>query len=85
MVPAEEISGPMNGSFSNVFLTIVNVVQMLLRIIWIIDNESTTQPITVLGLVVTVIPERPLKSMEVSLSTTSSKHGQAEIPIGLGP
>jgi hypothetical protein len=75
-----------NGSFSKVvILTIVNVVQINLRIIWIIDNESTTQPITVLGLVVTVIPVRPLKSMEVSLSTTSYKQGQAEIPIGLGP
>jgi hypothetical protein len=75
---------PVDRYFSEVFLTIVNVVQMLMRIIWVIDNQSTTQPITVLGVVVTVIPERPLKSMEVSLAT-SYKHGQGEIPIGLGP
>lgn len=74
----------MNGSFSEVFLTIVNVVQTLMGIIWIIDNQSTTQPITVLGLVVTVIPERPLKSLEVSLSR-SYKHGQGEIPIAVRP
>jgi len=30
---------------------------MLLRIIWIFDNQSSTQPITVLDLVVAVIPE----------------------------
>jgi hypothetical protein len=72
------------GSFYEVFLTIVNVVQTLLRVVWIIDNQSTTQPITVLGLEVTVIPKRPLKSLGVSLST-SYKHGQGQIPIGLRP
>ena len=45
----------------DVFLTIVNVVQMFLRIIWIIDNQSSTQPITVLVLVMAVIPVCPLE------------------------
>lgn len=55
-----------------------------MRIIWIIDNQSTTKPITVLSPEVTVVPERPLKGIEVSFST-SYKHGQGEAPIGLGP
>ena len=40
---------------------------MLLRIIWIIDNQSPTQPITVLDLVVAVIPECPLKKRGIEL------------------
>src|SRR5580698_884339 len=51
-------------------LTIVNVVQMLLRIIWIIDNQSPTQPITVLSLIVTVIPECPLNKRSSELVDT---------------
>jgi hypothetical protein len=52
---------------SYVFLTVVNVVQILLRIIWVIDNQSAAQPITVLGLVVTVIPECPLNKQSSEL------------------
>ena len=84
MVASEEILGPENGSIYEVFLTVVNVVQTLMRVVWIIDNQSATQPITVLGLEVTVIPERPLNSLEVSLST-SYEHAHGEIPIGLRP
>ena len=40
---------------------------MLLRIIWIIDNQRPTQPITVLDLVVAVIPECPLKKRGIEL------------------
>jgi len=43
-----------------VSLTVVYVVQILLRIIWIFDNQSSAQPITVLGLIVAVIPQGPL-------------------------
>jgi hypothetical protein len=50
-----------------VFLTIVKVVQILLRIIWIIDNQSATQPIAVLGPEVAVIPVCTLKGIELSL------------------
>jgi hypothetical protein len=51
----------------HVFLTIVNVVQMLVRIIWIIDNQSATQPIAVLGPEVAVIPVCTLKGIDMSL------------------
>ena len=51
-----------------VFPTVVNVVQMLLRVIWIIDDQSTTQPIAVLGPEVAVIPVCTLKWIELSLS-----------------
>jgi hypothetical protein len=53
-------SQPGERVLPDVFLTIVYVVQILLRIIWIFDNQSTTQSITVLVLVVAVIPECPL-------------------------
>ena len=53
-------SQPSERVLPDVFLTIVYVVQMLLRITWIFDNQCSTQPITVLGLVVAVIPECPL-------------------------
>jgi hypothetical protein len=53
-------SQPDQRVLPDVFLTIIYVVQILLRIIWIVDNQSSTQPITVLVLVVTVIPECPL-------------------------
>ncbi len=51
----------MNRSSHESNLTVVNVVQMLMRVIWIFDNQNSTQPITVLVPVVTVIPECPLK------------------------
>ena len=53
-------SQPSERVLPNVFLTVVYVVQILLRIIWIFDNQSSTQPITVLGPVVAVIPKCPL-------------------------
>jgi hypothetical protein len=42
-------------------LTIVNVIQRLLRIVRIVDNQRSTQPITVLVLEMTVIPESALE------------------------
>jgi len=42
-------------------LTVVNVIQMLMRILWIVDNQRSTQAITILVPEVTVIPECPLK------------------------
>jgi len=42
-------------------LTVVNVIQILLRIMWIVDNQSSTQAITILVPEVAVIPECPLK------------------------
>jgi hypothetical protein len=50
-----------------VFLTVVNIVQMLLRIIWVIDNQSASQPIAVLGPEVAVIPVCTLKNIKLSL------------------
>jgi hypothetical protein len=50
----------MSGSH-DVSLTVVNVIQRLVRIIRIIDNQSSTQPITVLIPEVTVVPESPLE------------------------
>lgn len=41
-------------------LTVVNVIQRLLRIIWIIDDNRSTQAVTILVPKVTVIPECPL-------------------------
>jgi hypothetical protein len=50
------------GTFSpEDYPTIVNVVQTLMGIIWILDNQSPTQAITVLVPEVAVIPECPLK------------------------
>ena len=50
-----------------VILTIINVIQMLLGIIWIVNNQSTTQPIAVLGLEVAVIPVCTLEGIGLSL------------------
>jgi hypothetical protein len=63
-------SQPGERVLPDVFLTIVYIVQILLRIIWIIDNQSSTQPITVLGLVVAVIPECPLNKRSSELVDT---------------
>jgi hypothetical protein len=63
-------SQPGEGVLPDVFLTIVYVVQILLRIICILDNQSSTQPITVLGLVVAVIPECPLNKRSSELVDT---------------
>jgi hypothetical protein len=50
------------GRFSlEAYPTIVNVVQVLLGIIWIIDNEGSAQAITILVPEVTVVPVCPLK------------------------
>jgi len=73
---------PVNGSFQ-ISLTIVNVVQILLRVIWIIDNQSATQPIAVLVLEVAVIPVCPLSKQGSELVDTL-RHEQKEIPFGPG-
>ena len=74
---------PVN-TIPDVFLTIINVVQVLLRIIWIIDDQNSTQAITVLGLEVTVIPVCALKKQGREPADTS-RHEQGEIPFGPGP
>jgi hypothetical protein len=43
-------------------LTVVDIIQMFLWVKWIINNQGTTQPITVLILEVTVIPKRSLRA-----------------------
>jgi hypothetical protein len=63
-------SQPGERVLPNVFLTVVYVVQILLRIIWIFDNQSSTQPITVLGPVVAVIPECSLNKRSSELVDT---------------
>lgn len=50
----------MNGGAKG-FLTIVDVVQTLVRIIRIINNKSSTQAITVLVVEMAVIPECTLE------------------------
>ena len=50
----------------NTYLTIVNVIQVSLRIIWIIDDESPTNAITILGLVMAVIPICTLINEKIS-------------------
>jgi hypothetical protein len=50
----------------NTYLTVVNVIQISLRIIWIIDDESSTNAITILGLVMAVIPICTLINEEMS-------------------
>jgi hypothetical protein len=44
-------------------LTIVNIIQILLRVSWIIYDQSSTQAITILVPEVAVIPECPLEAM----------------------
>jgi hypothetical protein len=62
----------------DVFLTIVNVVQVLMGIIWIVDDQSTTQPITILVLEVAVIPVCALKKqgneLEIPYDTRKGKY-----------
>jgi hypothetical protein len=65
----------------HVFLTIVNVVQMLVRIIWIIDNQSATQPIAVLGPEVAVIPVCTLKGINMSLSMSCEMNKESYILV----
>ena len=50
----------------NTYLTVVNVIQISLRIIWIIDDESSTNAITILGLVMAVIPICTLINEKIS-------------------
>ena len=40
-------------------LTIINVIQVRMRVVRIIDDHRTTETIAVLGRQVTVVPERP--------------------------
>ena len=47
----------------SICLTIVDIIQILLRVSWIIDDQSSTQAITILVPEVAVIPECPLKPM----------------------
>lgn len=46
---------------ANLTLTIINVVMLVMRIIRVIDNQSTAQAITILVLEMAVVPERPLQ------------------------
>ena len=50
----------MNGG-TREFLTVVDVIQTLVRIIRIINNKSSTQAITVLVVEMAVIPECTLE------------------------
>jgi hypothetical protein len=50
----------------NTYLTVVNVIQISLRIIWIIDDKSPTNAITILGLVMAVIPICTLINEKIS-------------------
>jgi hypothetical protein len=43
-------------------LTIVDVIELVMGIIWVIDDQSTTQAIAILVLEVTVVPVRPLRN-----------------------
>jgi hypothetical protein len=56
---------------------------VLLRVIWIIDNQSSTQPITVLIFEVTVIPECALKKQR-SKPVDTLLHKKGEVLIGPG-
>lgn len=40
--------------------TIINIIEALVRIIWIIHDERATQTITVLQALVAMVPECPL-------------------------
>jgi hypothetical protein len=51
-----------------VSLTIVDIIQMTMRIIFIINNHWTTETITVLGFEVTVVPVRSLRNIRTSVS-----------------
>ena len=46
---------------ANLTLTIIDVVMLVMRIIRVIDNQSTAQAITILVLEMAVVPERPLQ------------------------
>ena len=58
----ENISQNQEGLLS-ICLTIVNIIQILVRVSWIIDDQSSTQAITILVPEMAVIPECPLKAM----------------------
>ena len=44
------------------YLTVVNIIQVFLRITWILNNKSSSQAVAVLVLEMTMIPKCPLKS-----------------------
>jgi hypothetical protein len=46
----------------DLFLTIIDVIELVMGIIWVIDDQGTTQAIAVLILEVTVVPVRPLRN-----------------------
>jgi hypothetical protein len=48
------------------YLTIVEVIQMTVRVIWIINDQRPTQAIAILSLVMAVIPECTLKTQKIS-------------------
>jgi hypothetical protein len=54
--------------------TVINIIHMFLRVLWIINNQRTTQPVTILILEVTVIPKRSLREYESRLDTTESNY-----------
>lgn len=54
---------------------------MLLGIIWIVDNQSTTQPIAVLGLKVAVIPVCTLECIGLSLRISCEMNKESYILI----
>jgi hypothetical protein len=42
-------------------LTVVNVIETTVRVLLIVYNQGSTQAITILGLEMAMVPERPLK------------------------
>ena len=42
-------------------LTVVNVIETTMGVILIVYNQGSTQAITILGLEMAMVPERPLK------------------------
>ena len=49
------------GSARNLVLTIVNIIQMTVVVVFIINDQRPTHAITILSLIMTVIPECTLK------------------------
>jgi hypothetical protein len=66
-------------------LTVVNIVQTLMRIIRVFNNESPAQAIAVLVMEMTVIPKCSLQQCQYELVNSSLVCKEREVPLGPKP
>jgi hypothetical protein len=63
------------------YLTIVDIIQTTVGVVWIINDQSATQAITILSLIMAVIPVCTLKNKKSAVKD-ASRIGKA-IPLDL--